>query len=316
MENLRDAAVFVTGAGGFIGSHLARRLVEEGADVSVLEKGDTENLGDIQDRVKIHHGDLTDYKFVRKTVRRIEPVKVYHLASCIDVRRTLSNLDKIVNVNILGAMNLLRSLEGIDYDCFINTGTAEEYGNIPAPFRETQRISPVSPYSVSKASVTMFCSMYHKALGFPIVTLRPFLTYGPCQDTKMFLPSLIVSALLKRRFRMSPGAQSREFNYVTDIVDGFIRASKTKKAIGEIINIGNGRECKIMDITKMTLNLMGNPIEPEMGALPYRDNEIMRLFCDNTKARELLKWKPRVGLEEGLKRTIEWYRENLKRVKI
>lgn len=304
-----DERVLVTGASGFIGSHLMRRLVSEGAKVYgfIRSGSDLWRINDILNDINIVCIDIRNYESVLAATRKIEPVKIFHLAANINVSRSLYLLPEMVDTNINGTLNLLRALDHIEYDCFINTGTSEEYGTNPTPFREDQPMMPVSPYSASKASTTMFCQMLHNAFGLPITTLRPFLTYGPMQEANMLVPSVITSSIEGRIFEMTKGEQTREFNYVDDVVDGFIRASISPRSIGEIINIGNGVEYKIVDVVQLILNLMGSSLKPKIGALPYRPGEAWHFFCNNSKARDILEWVPKVDLEEGLKRTIGWY---------
>ena len=309
ITTLRNIRVLVTGISGFIGSHLARRLLQEGAEVHglVRKSSDLWRIQDTKNQINLHYVDLRDFEPVRKEVHNIEPQKIFHLAAYVDVSRSFEVMNEMIEVNINGTLNLLRALDGTDYNCFINTGTCEEYGDNPVPFREDQIPNPVSPYSASKVSTAMFCQMLHKTMGLPIITLRPFLAYGPMQESNMLIPSLIKKAINREKFEMTEGEQTREFNYVDDIVDGFIKASATKKAIGEIVNIGNGKEYKIKDIVLKILNIMGNPIEPLIGALPYREGETMHFYCDNTKATKLLGWNPKVTLDEGLEKTVNWY---------
>jgi len=313
MSSLRGADILVTGACGFIGSHLTRRLVEDGAIVHAVDVSEPWRISDVRDRIDFKLLDLTDYNGVKRLVDEVKPVKVFHLAAKVNVKRDFNFLDDMIRVNLGGTTNLLRALDGASYDCFVNTGTCEEYGDNPAPFREEQKPNPVSPYSASKVASTVFCMMYHKTLGCPIVTLRPFLTYGPMQEPTMLIPEVITSALEKKSFKMTEGMQTREFNYVSDIVDGFVRASVKKNAVGEVINIGNGAEYRIRDVVAKIIKLMGSPIKPQVGALPYRPGEAMHFYCDNTKARRLLGWKPKVGLDEGLEKTIDWYEKNAKK---
>lgn len=309
---LSNLKVLVTGISGFIGSHLARRLGEEGAEVHGLVRSSS-NLWRIQDlnnQINLHYADLSDSESVKKAVQAIKPKKVFHLAAYVDVSRSFEVVDEMVEVNIKGTLNLLRALEGTGYDCFINTGTSEEYGDNPAPFREDQTPNPVSLYSASKVATTMFCQMLHKTLGLPILTLRPFLTYGPGQESNMLIPSLMKKVLKGEALEMTKGEQTREFNYVDDIVDGFIKASISPEAVGEIINIGNGLEYKIREVVEMVLKLVNSPIKPNLGALAYRPGETWHFYCDNTKARKILCWEPKVDLEDGLKRTINWFQKH------
>lgn len=315
MKGFAGERVLVTGASGFIGSHLTRRLVNEGAKVyGLIRCGSSSDLWRIQDifnKIEVVRIDIRDYESLLTAIKKIEPVKIFHLAASVNVSRSLHLLPEMVDTNITGTLNLLRALDHIEYDCFINTGTSEEYGNNPTPFIEDQPMMPVSPYSASKASTTMFCQMLHKTVGLPITTLRPFLTYGPMQEANMLVPSVIKSTIEGRTIEMTKGEQTREFNYVDDVVDGFIRASISPRALGEIINIGNGKEYKIVDVVQLILDLMDSTIKPNIGALPYRSGETWNFFCDNTKARNILAWEPKVDLENGLKKTIHWYQRQL-----
>ncbi|MGD0794310.1 MAG: SDR family NAD(P)-dependent oxidoreductase [Dehalococcoidales bacterium] len=308
---LNNTVVFVTGVSGFIGSHLARRLVAEGAKVHGLVRKSSNlwRIQDFRDQIEFHYADLRDFESVKKAVQDISPQKIFHLSAYVDVDRSPALMAEMVEVNVKGTLNLLQALGGIPYDCFVNTGASEEYGDNPVPFRESQMPNPVSPYSASKVATTMFCQMLHKTQGLPIVTLRPFLTYGPRQESRMLIPSLIQQTLRSEAFEMTGGEQTREFNYIDDIVDGFVRASVTPGAIGEIINIGNGLEHKVKDVVEAVLSLMNSSVKPKIGALNYRPGEAWHFYCDNTKARRILGWEPRVNLGDGLKKTIDWYRE-------
>lgn len=306
MRKLQGSKVLVTGGLGFIGSHLVRRLLKEKCEVHVFGSGSRQNVADVSDILKIHDVDLRKQDAVRKAVSRIMPEKIFHLAANVNVSRNISQEEMLGN-NFNGTVNLLKAAEAVDYDCFINTGTCEEYGNAKAPFSEGQEPRPVSPYSESKVRTTSYCIDYQKRTGRPVSVLRPFLTYGPFQKNRFFVPYVITSVLFNRPISTTKGEQTREFNYVEDIVDGFILASQSDAAVGEIINVGNGREYAIKFVLKKILGLMDAQIAVDY-SLPYRDNEIMHLFCTNEKARKILKWQPRTSLEYGLKKTIAWYR--------
>jgi nucleoside-diphosphate-sugar epimerase len=312
MTTLSNTKVLVTGASGFNGSHLIRRLVAEGAQVSGLVRSSSNlwRIQDLENEIKLYYADLKDYESLRKVVQDIKPQKIFHLAAYVDVSRSLEVMEEMVEVNIKGTLNLLRGSDGTGYDCFINTGTSEEYGDNPVPFRESQMPNPVSPYSASKVATIMFCQMLYKTKGLPIITLRPFLTYGPGQESNMLIPSLVKKAIRGETFEMTGGEQTREFNYVDDIVDGFIKAAVTPRAIGEIINIGNSQEYKIRDVVAMVLKLMNSPLKPKFGALAYRPGETWHFYCNNTKAREILGWRPKVSLEDGLRMTIDWFQKH------
>ena len=336
MTTLTGVRVLVTGATGFIGSHLAERLVAEGAEVTLaVEPGASQaNVANLLDKVRVHEVDLRDGQMVQELMRECQPSKVYHLAAVgvtepgIDPRLT-------VQVNVMGTLNLLDALRETDCDCFVNTGTCYEYGHntppppvppkvggpgshIPPNFggpggqREDQMVDPINAYAASKSAAWLFCNMYHRTRGYPIVTLRPFTVYGPRQSERALIPQVILSALRGEDFEMTGGEQTRDFTYVDDVVEGYIRASLSEKAIGQTINLGTGEERPIKDVVLKVLELMGNPVKPMIGELPYRPREVRRLYSDSSKARELLGWQSQVSLEDGLRKTIEWYTEKLK----
>lgn len=313
MKEIRDVNILVTGATGFMGSHLTRKLVALGGNVSIILRNtsDTSKISDIFHEIDKHNVDMGDVNVLRDTLKNIRPKIIFHLAAYTDVSRTFSGIEHIIESNIRGTINLLHALEGIDLESFVNTGTCEEYGDNPVPFHEDQLPNPVSPYSASKTALTFFCKMLHKTMGYPIVTLRPFLSYGPYQDQNRFISQAITAALKNNEFKMTAGEQTREFNYISDIVDGFIKASITKNAIGETINIGNGVEYQIKDVINRIFNMVGSSGKLRIGALPYRVGEARHFYCNNTKAREILNWEPVVDLDSGLKMTIEWYQKNM-----
>lgn len=309
-ETLAGTPVLVTGGTGFLGSHLVRRLVADGAEVHLLVRP-TSPLARLEgsaEAVACHPGDLRDLERLRAVVAAARPVKVFHLAAYTNVVRTFDNADEVLDVNLRGTINLLRAIAATGCDCFVYTGTCEEYGDNPVPFREDQAPNPVSPYSASKVAATLFCQMYHRTLGCPVVLLRPFLTYGPHQAENRFIAQAIAAALRDEAFPLTGGAQGREFNYVDDIVEGFVRAATTPAALGALINLGNGVQYRMREVAELIFRLAGSTARPAVGALPYRPVESWDFYCDSSKARRLLGWEPKVGLEEGLRRTIDWYR--------
>lgn len=311
MESLRSKVVLVTGASGFIGSHLTRRLLEEGAEVHVLLRKDTNlfRIQDIVNKLKVWYGDLSDYSAICPCIRNSRPQIVFHLAALRNVKREPELIEAMIDINIKGTLNLLRAAikEKMTLECFVNTGSSEEYGNGPVPFDEDQREMPVSPYSASKVAATYFCQMIHKSMGLPIITLRPFLIYGPNQDTDMFIPSLIRHCIEARDFPMTDGNQTRDFNYIDDVVEAYLLAAGRPEAAGEVINIGNGIEYRVRDVAEKIVDIMGNPIKLLIGALSKRPGEAVHFFCNNEKARKLLEWTPKISLNDGLERTISWY---------
>ena len=311
MDALRDARVLVTGATGFIGSHVVRRLAAEDVELHVLTSTVSSvypvRLVEFRDRVVLHEGNLTDRSAMDAVVARARPTHVFHLGAYTHVGKSWQRVDECVQANIQGTVNLLQALDGTGYQRFVYTGTSEIYGDIDVPFTETASVNPISPYSVSKYAGERYCRMFHKGYGWPIVMLRPFNAYGPWQTPDRVIPEIIGRALRGDELKMTQGRQTREFNYVEDLADGFVLAGTVEGIEGELFNLGCGEEVSMRDLATTILDLMGNPIEPQFGALPDRPTEIWRMFSDSTKARQRLGWKPRHSLAEGLAKTIEFY---------
>ncbi len=315
-RSLGSKRVLITGATGFIGSHLARRLHDEGAEIHILlrKESSTYRIRDIIKSVVLWQGDLTDPRSLHSCIRHAKPQIVFHLATSRNVLRDAALMDVMIDTNVKGTVNLVKSLidEEVAVECFVNTGTCEEYGNAPTPFHEDMREMPVSPYSASKVAATYFCQMVYRTMGLPIVTLRPFLVYGPSQDTDvMFIPSLIDHCLKDKDFPMTTGDQTREFNYIDDVVDAYLLAAQCRNAAGEIINIGNGIEYRLKDVADRIVQITGSSTRLLVGAIPKRSGETEHFFCSDEKAKRLLRWEPKISLDAGLQKTIDWYRNNL-----
>jgi dTDP-glucose 4,6-dehydratase len=312
MTSLQGRRVLVTGATGFIGSHLVRRLVGEGAEVHAMTSNVSSvyptRLLELKDRIQLHEGSLIDRSAMDAIVARAQPSHVFHLGAYTHVGKSWRRVDECIQTNVQGTVNLLQALDGTGYERFVYTGTSEIYGDIDVPFREDAMVNPISPYSVSKYAGEKYCQMFHAGYGWPIVMVRPFNAYGPWQTPDRVIPEIIGRAIRGEELKMTQGRQTREFNFVEDIVDGFMVLGTADGIDGELFNLGCGEEVSMRDLATTILDLMGNPIEPQFGALPDRPTEIWRMFCDSTKVRERLGWAPQHSLAEGLAKTIDWYR--------
>jgi nucleoside-diphosphate-sugar epimerase len=315
MVELREARVLVTGAPGFIGSHLTRRLVAEGADVHALTPSVStvypSRLLSARSDITLHEGNITDRTAMDSIAKHVRPQIIFHLAAYTHVGKSWQRIDESIQVNVQGTVNLLHALVATGFERFINIGTSEIYGDIAAPYHESDCPNPISPYSVSKYAAERFCRIFQAAWDLPIVLVRPFNAYGPAQSPDRIIPESIVRALRGQELRLTTGRQTREFNYVEDLCEGFIRLASVPDIEGELFNLGCGEEVSVRDLTALILDLLGNPIEPQFGALPHRPNEIWRMYSDSTKARERLGWTPNHTLSQGLEKTVAWYREEL-----
>lgn len=316
MRAVGGRRVLVTGAGGFIGSHLVRLLLDEGADVVAMTSSVSSvlpvRLAEMASDVRIVEANLTDRSAMSALVSSFRPELIAHLGAFTHVGKSFRRVDESLITNIQGTVNLLQALNG-DYERFVYTGTSEIYGDIPSPFREEDQVNPVSPYAVAKYAGERYCRMFHQAYGWPIVCLRPFNAYGPWQTPDRVIPEIVLTALQGGELRMTDGRQTREFNFVPDLARGFLAALTSSGVEGEVVNLGCGTEVSIRDLTVRILRLMGDPIAPQFGAIPHRPTEIWSMRCDNLKARRLLGWSPTTSLDQGLTTTIDWYRSGWER---
>src|SRR3989344_3241908 len=299
--------VLITGGLGFLGSHLARELAGR-AEILILDEGKSEErIEDIRKGLQIQRMGLTNPR-LKDAVNRFEPDTVFHLGAFTLPFREKSFLRTSMESNVFGTVSLLEALENTNVKSLIYASSSEVYGSAnEAPFREDMAPRPTSPYSVGKLAGENYSMLYRDTYGFPATVLRLFNIYGPWQTPNRIIPELIVSCLKKQTFRMTKGEQTREFNYVKDIVRALIAAT-AEKATGEIINVGCGKGVAIKDVVANILSMMSNPINVE-ASLPYRDNEIWQMHSDSTKALKLLGWKSLYSIENGLQETVEWYRK-------
>lgn len=306
--------ILITGGAGFIGSHLTKRLVRQGAEVSVVVKYksiiDNVRLSSIWHDIKIIEADLRNIDSLRQSAFREGYDLVFHLAAYNHVGDSFLHVNEAMMSNAVATANILEALS--DYGRFIYTSTSEVYGyQLNVPFQEDATPFPISPYSVGKYAGELYAKMKHHQTGQPIVCVRPFNTFGPYQSDRAIIPELIIKCLMNKTIETTEGVQTREFNYVDNIVDGFMAIAQADPPPEQVINIGSNREIAIRDLVQQIHKLSGSRSELRVGALPNRPTEIWRMCADNTRAAELLGWKPNVSFEEGLVRTIDWYKKYL-----
>lgn len=307
--------VLITGATGFIGTHVTRALVARGADVTVFlrESAQLEHLQPFLDRVTIQWGDITDQAALARHVQAARPRYAFHLAAHTNVGRDRANDEVALNVNLLGTVRLLDALTDSGVERIVNSGSCEEYGDSSPSVTEDVRPRPVSPYSASKAAATIWCEMLWRTRSVPVVTVRPFLSYGPGQASVRLIPQAIVAALRDQEFPMTRGEQTREFTHVEDLVDGYLRAALAPGIDGQIFNLSSGEETSVQDAVNLIFRIAQSRGRPLFGALPYREAELWRSSGDARAAREQLGWQPRIRFAEGIAAVIAWYRGALSR---
>lgn len=310
---MRNKRILVTGGAGFIGSNLTKRLVGLGAKVTVVVKYksiiDSVRLSSLWDDLDIIEADLRNIDSLRQFKGQSYDV-IFHLSAYNHVGDSFLHVSEALTSNILATANLLEFVP--EFGRFIYTSTSEVYGyQEVVPFRENLTPSPISPYAVGKYAGELYAHMKRNQTRKSIACVRPFNVFGPYQSERAIIPELIIKSLRNVPIKTTAGTQTREFNYIDNIVDGFLAVAKTVAIAEEVINIGSGQEIAICDLARKIHKLSGSKSDLRIGALPTRPTEIWRMCADNTRARELLGWKPQVSFEDGLKKTIEWYKKYL-----
>jgi NAD dependent epimerase/dehydratase len=316
MSTWAGRKVLVTGAEGFIGSHLVDQLLQEGAEVRALVHynpfGKTGWLQGRADDVDIQSGDVRDGERVARVVDGREVV--FHLAALIGIPYSYDAPESYIQTNVMGTYNVLTACRRAGVERMVQTSTSEVYGTArQVPIDESHPLQPQSPYSASKISGDMTALSFHHAFGLPVAVVRPFNTYGPRQSTRAIIATVLAQLFSgSGEIRIGAITPTRDFNYVTDTARGFLAVAECERALGDVVNIGSGREITIGDLVELLIKISGREARMVSDAERLRPagSEVERLLCDNTRAREWAGWKPEVGLEEGLRRTAEWLEAN------
>lgn len=319
-----NKSVFITGAGGFIGSHLTEALIDRHADVKAFVRYNSRNDWGLLEllppeklaQIEVISGDMKDADAVRHAT--VDADVIFHLGSLIAIPYSYLHPRETIETNIMATLNMLTAAKENNVERFIHTSTSEVYGTARyVPINEAHPLQGQSPYSASKIGADKIAESFHCAFDLPVTTVRPFNTYGPRQSSRAVIPTIITQALTQETIRLGSLHPTRDFTYVRDLVEGFIRAAASEKTVGEVINIGSNYEISIGDLTQKIIDLTGRDVEIacENSRLRPGKSEVERLWCDNTRAKELLGWSPSVSLDEGLTMTINWVRDHLDRFK-
>ncbi len=320
--NISGKKILVTGSEGFIGSHLTGKLVELGAEVTALVQYNSFNswgwldtlVSDIKKEIKVYTGDIREYDNIKKAVNTQEIV--FHLAALIAIPYSYQSPAAYVRTNVEGTLNVMQACLDYGVKKVVHTSTSEVYGSAKyVPIDENHPLQGQSPYSASKIGADKIVESFIRSFNLPAATIRPFNTYGPRQSARAVIPAVISQVLSDAdSIRLGALSPTRDFTYVKDTVNGFIRIAQVDESVGETVNIGSNNEISIGDLVKKILLLTGKQasIECDDERLRPRNSEVDRLWCNNTKAVSLLGWKPSYTLDEGLKETIEWIKDNRK----
>lgn len=319
--SLRGQSVVVTGACGFIGSHLVEALVRRGARVKALtfynargSNGWMDDVaGEVRKETQIVAGDIRDAGMMRNLIAKDDTV--FHLAALIGIPYSYQAPASYVETNVAGTLNILEACRGNGAARLLVTSTSEVYGTaLRVPIDEGHPLQAQSPYSATKIAAEKLAESYHKSFETPLVIVRPFNTFGPRQSARAVIPTILMQLLQGRQeLRLGDTATSRDFNYVTDTVEGMIRLAECDAAVGRTVNIGTGRDFTIADVAAMAQNIAGIKviIRQESNRTRPAASEVRRLCCDSSLLKSLTGWAPPVRVEEGLKLMADWMKKEM-----
>ena len=309
--------ILITGATGFVGSHLAELCVKKGFEVIAFDRYNPNyNLGWLEkskykDDINFVFGDIRDYDSVLKTMKGCKIV--FHLAALIGIPYSYLSPQAYLKTNVEGTYNILESSKHLDIEQTIITSTSEVYGTAQyLPIDEKHPISAQSPYSASKISADQLAISYYNSFQLPIKIIRPFNVYGPRQSSRAVIPSIIIQALNnKKEIKLGNVEPSRDFTYVTDTCNAFLDILKIKNFFGNTLNVGSNNEYTINDIAKKILEKLNSKanIKKEPQRTRSSKSEVVRLVCDNSKILKNTQWEPMIKIEKGLDMTINWFRK-------
>ncbi|KAB2933644.1 MAG: SDR family NAD(P)-dependent oxidoreductase [Leptonema illini] len=313
--DLAGKKILVTGADGFIGSHLVEELVRRGLDVRAFVLYNSFNSWgwldqasqDIQDSLDVFAGDIRDPHGVRKAMEGCQVVM--HLAALIAIPYSYHSPDTYVDTNVKGTLNVVQAARELGVERVVHTSTSEVYGTARfVPITEEHPLQGQSPYSASKIGADQIAMSFYSSFKTPVVILRPFNTYGPRQSARAVIPTIITQiASGERRIRLGAVHPTRDFNYVKDTVSGFIAAAQSDRAVGDVVNIGSNYEISIGETAALIADVMGVSIDIVTDQIRLRPekSEVERLWADNSRAKEILQWEPLFGGVDGFRRGIE-----------
>ena len=310
---LKKKKILITGAAGFIGSNLLRRCLEENAEVYILsiKPANKWRLENVLSHVQEHCVNLLDLDLLEKTVASISPEIIFHMAA-YGVYSSQKDVKKIIETNLLGTINLVNICKKTGFELFVNTGSVFEYGIKNSPLKESDMLEPISDYGISKAAATLYCQAVAKKENRPVVTLRLFTPYGYYEEPPRLVPSVILSCLNGENPKLSSPGSMRDFIFIEDVVDAYIKAAENvRKVSGEILNIGSGKQCSVGEVVNTILQYSGNSVIPQWDSFSDNRIESKMLEADILKAERMLNWRPNYSLQQGLEKSVKWFKENI-----
>ena len=303
----------VTGASGFVGANLVRKLVKDGQNVHIFTRNKKLNfrLSDISSKITVHEVDLRNPKLF-KIIDRIKPTYIFHLAvygSLPDEK----NINQLIDANLLGTINLINALKQNKFKLMINTGSSSEYGIREDAMKESDLLVPINDYGVIKAAVTMFVSKEAVRNNLPIITFRLFSPYGSYEHATRLIPSVILNALKNKPIQVGSKKIVRDFTFIDDIINVYLRACDLEFNPGEVFNIATGRQHSVFEVVDIIINKTDSKSKVKWGTKLKQERQIepSRWEADIRKSKKILNWKPKYSLEKGLDKTIDWFGKNI-----
>lgn len=318
-----NKTVLVTGGGGFIGSHLTERLVAEGAHTRALVRYTSSGTrgwlqgSTAESQVEFIYGDLRDRDSLRKAIKGVDAV--FHLGALIAIPYSYDAPQSYVETNIVGTLNVLEAARDFGVSRIVHTSTSEVYGTSQTvPIEETHPLQGQSPYSATKIGADKLAESFFLSFNTPVVTVRPFNTYGPRQSARAVIPTIITQMLARQEVKLGNLSPTRDLNFVTDTVSGFLALASCDAAVGQVVNLANSKEISIGELVKLIARLTGSEALVAEDNQRFRpaNSEVERLCGSYAKAKALSGWEPAYSLEDGLKATIDWMQGNLGRYRI
>lgn len=301
----------VTGATGFIGSYLVRTLIEQKRTVHIICRNNTNwRLSDIKDKTILHRCDLLN-KSIFKIIHKIKPDYIFHFAAYGSLPNE-SDINKLIDINIKGAMNLINAIKQNPFKLFINTGSSSEYGIKEKPMKETDIANPINDYGISKLTATLIFQKEAKINNLPIINFRIFSAYGPYEHDSRLIPYIILNQLKNNKTNLSSPSFVRDFVYVKDIANAYIKATAIKIEPGEIFNVGSGHQHSIQEVYKIISKITDSvsPVLWKTKQKQERQVEPKIWEADISKAKSILHWQPEYSLEQGIYKTVQWFKQN------
>lgn len=303
----------VTGASGFIGANLVRRLLSENQEVHILSREESNfwRLKELLSKLKLHPQDPENQISINKTIKKINPDYIYHLAA-YGGYPFQKDVNKMIKTNIIFSSILLETVKEINLKAFILTGSSSEYGYKNNPMKEIDTLEPASFYAATKASTTQLALVYARSYNLPVIVVRPFSVYGAFEEPTRLIPTVIMKCLKNIDIELTDGKEKRDFIYIEDFLDCFLKlAENPGKAAGQIVNIGSGKQFSTRDIVKLIQSVTKSHSRLLWGKYPNRKWDTKFWLADISLAKKLIGWQPKRDLQLGITETITWFQNNL-----